>query len=210
MNKKKTYVYIDGFNLYYGVLKNTKYKWLDLQKLSEIILPNDYEVAHVRYFTAHIIGSSNSSATERQMAYINALKKHTPNISVHLGKFKERVFKAKIVNPQDNKRYQLVTRPVEKGSDVKLAVHLVNDAWKDRCDCAFLISNDSDLEEALVIAKKECNKQIAVANPSKNYPTRILSRNADFKVSITIDDLKQAQLPINIPGTNFSKPRKWN
>ena len=27
---KKTIVYIDGYNLYYGLLKGTSYKWLDL------------------------------------------------------------------------------------------------------------------------------------------------------------------------------------
>jgi hypothetical protein len=29
----KTTIYIDGYNLYYGLIKNTKYKWLDLQGL---------------------------------------------------------------------------------------------------------------------------------------------------------------------------------
>ncbi len=34
-------VYVDGFNLYYGALKRTPYKWLDLGKLAEILLPTD-------------------------------------------------------------------------------------------------------------------------------------------------------------------------
>ena len=29
----KTNIYIDGFNLYYGCVKDTPYKWLDLAKL---------------------------------------------------------------------------------------------------------------------------------------------------------------------------------
>ena len=32
-----------------------------------------------------------------------------------------------------------------KGSDVNLAVHLLNDGWLDAYDCAVVISNDSDL-----------------------------------------------------------------
>ena len=28
----RTIVYVDGFNFYYGVLKNTRYKWLDLER----------------------------------------------------------------------------------------------------------------------------------------------------------------------------------
>ena len=33
--KKKTIVYIDGYNLYYGLLKGTAYKWLDLLALRD-------------------------------------------------------------------------------------------------------------------------------------------------------------------------------
>ena len=36
----RTRIYIDGFNLYYGMLKDTPYKWLDLVKFAnEFILP---------------------------------------------------------------------------------------------------------------------------------------------------------------------------
>jgi hypothetical protein len=34
----RTAVYVDGFNLYFGVLKRTPYKWLDLQRLFESVL----------------------------------------------------------------------------------------------------------------------------------------------------------------------------
>ena len=42
-----TYVYIDGFNLYHGALKRTPYKWLDVAKLCQVVLPND-KVASIR------------------------------------------------------------------------------------------------------------------------------------------------------------------
>ena len=31
----RTVVYVDGFNLYYGALKGTSWKWLDLVALSQ-------------------------------------------------------------------------------------------------------------------------------------------------------------------------------
>jgi len=34
-----TNVYVDGFNLYYGCLKGTPYKWLDLGALCQALLP---------------------------------------------------------------------------------------------------------------------------------------------------------------------------
>jgi len=36
-----------------------------------------------------------------------------------------------------------------KGSDVNLAVHLLNDSLLDKYDCAVIVSNDSDLAESL-------------------------------------------------------------
>ena len=36
-----TNVYIDGFNLYYGALKRTHFRWLDLEALCQNLLPND-------------------------------------------------------------------------------------------------------------------------------------------------------------------------
>jgi hypothetical protein len=48
-----TFVYVDGFNLYYGALKRTPYKWLDLSKLSQIMLPSD-RIESIQYFTARV------------------------------------------------------------------------------------------------------------------------------------------------------------
>lgn len=37
-----TIIYIDGYNLFYGCLKHTSFKWLDLHKLfAEQIVPGD-------------------------------------------------------------------------------------------------------------------------------------------------------------------------
>lgn len=47
----KTYVYVDGFNLFYGALRRAPYRWLDLAKLCQLYLPND-DVRKIKYFTA--------------------------------------------------------------------------------------------------------------------------------------------------------------
>jgi len=46
-----TNVYVDAFNLYYGCLKDTPYKWLDLGRLCRLLLPG-YTIKRIRYFTA--------------------------------------------------------------------------------------------------------------------------------------------------------------
>ncbi len=50
-----TNIYVDGFNLYYGALKGTPYKWLDLDMLSRLLVPGR-EIKRIRYFTAPVTG----------------------------------------------------------------------------------------------------------------------------------------------------------
>jgi len=96
-------VYIDGFNLYYGALKNRpEYKWLDLVKLSqktawEFFPQNDCNIDLVRYFTSLVKGRLRN----RQKKYIRALKFLPTNqdkIEIHYGSFRYRPFTAKLVN----------------------------------------------------------------------------------------------------------------
>ena len=59
-----------------------------------------------------------------------------------------------------------VIKMEEKGSDVNLSVHLLNDAWKDRYDCAVLVTNDSDMAEAMRLVKKGFyNKKLGLITP---------------------------------------------
>jgi 6-hydroxy-3-succinoylpyridine 3-monooxygenase len=63
----RTRVYVDGYNLYYGCLKGTPYKWLDLLKLFEqqilpsILIPGTARTSlllptAIKFFTADILG----------------------------------------------------------------------------------------------------------------------------------------------------------
>jgi hypothetical protein len=51
-------VYVDGFNLYYGCLRHTAYKWLDLEALCKRLLPA-YDIRRIRYFTARVSGRTD-------------------------------------------------------------------------------------------------------------------------------------------------------
>ncbi|HEX6957013.1 MAG TPA: NYN domain-containing protein [Ferrovibrio sp.] len=82
----KAWVYIDGFNLYYGCLKNSRYKWLNLKKLAESALPQNFKIRKVKYFTARVSGAVDPQAPARQQVYLNALKT-VPEIEVHFGHF---------------------------------------------------------------------------------------------------------------------------
>jgi hypothetical protein len=53
----KTIIYIDGYNLYYGTLRGTAYKWLDVVQLFEGICHAQNpasQLVQVKFFTAPI------------------------------------------------------------------------------------------------------------------------------------------------------------
>jgi uncharacterized LabA/DUF88 family protein len=102
-----------------------------------------------------------------------------------------------------------VIKTEEKGSDVNIAVHLLNDAWLDHYDCAVIVSNDSDLTESLRLVKEQHKKKIGLITPGKTHPSRELLKYADFTKRIRKGVLGASQLPDPIPGTTIHKPKVW-
>ena len=90
MKKLRTVVYIDGFNLYYRV-KHTAYKWLNLQKLSEIYLNLEkHDIIKIKYFTALVKGTLEDHFNiTRQHIYLRALRTLS-NLEIIFGHFKKR------------------------------------------------------------------------------------------------------------------------
>ena len=166
---QRTYVYIDGFNLYYRGVKNTPYKWLDLKKLCQRILAKNHKIEKIKYFTAIVSGKTDPQKPLRQQTYIRALEKYIPEIVVYYGHFLTHSAWAVLADPLKEKRKVKILKTEEKGSDVNLAVHLLNDAWLDKYDCAVVVSNDSDLAEAIdseESAEEKSWANIAAAVPS--------------------------------------------
>jgi hypothetical protein len=82
----KVNVYIDGFNLYYGALKGTPYKWLDLARLCQALLPSD-TIQEIKYFTARVSARpSKPTSAHDQGLYIRALRT-LPNLTIKYGHF---------------------------------------------------------------------------------------------------------------------------
>ena len=79
-------VYADGFNLYYGALRGTPFKWLNPVRLTGILLPRDWELDRLRYFTARVSGKLDPRAPARQQVYLKALAT-LPEVEVHDGRF---------------------------------------------------------------------------------------------------------------------------
>ena len=151
----RTYAYIDGFNLYYGALKDTAFKWLDLGVLIPLMLGHKHDVACIKYFTAKVkVSETDPRQSERQETYLRALREPRdgiPPVEIHFGHFQRR--STRMPRSPFGTGWVEVIKTEEKGSDVNLAVHLLNDAWLDAYECAVVVSNDSDLAEAMRLAR---------------------------------------------------------
>ena len=97
----------------------------------------------------------------------------------------------------------------EKGSDVNLAAHLLNDAWNGLFDAAAVISNDTDLVTPIRMVTVEQGKPVFIVCPSSGRMAPALSQVASYKRHIRPSMLGAAQFPDPIPGTAISKPAGW-
>ena len=213
----RTTVYVDGFNLYYGCLKGTPYKWLDLKSLFRQLLEEQNQIDAIKYFTAKIKAKpGKATSPQEQQAYLRALEAHIPEIEIILGHFLIHNVRMPAVSPPPITVE--VIKSEEKGSDVNLSVHLLNDAWLDKFDCAVIVTNDSDMAEAMRLVKfHHPNKILGIVTPGrKNEATgqrvrtsKQLKASADFVRTIRPGLLQKSLLPNPIPGTNISKPAEW-
>ena len=214
----RTHIYVDGFNLYYGCLKRTKFKWLDLVELFSVILPTEYDIQKVNYFTAKVLPrNGNPGVCHRQNAYLRALKaQHPDKISIHYGYFSKHHDKLPLAAPPHE--MVEVIKIEEKRSDVSLSTHLLNDAWLDRYDCAVLVSNDNDITEALnLIRQYHPKKQLWLIKPKENQYSgglqRLIKRQKNGEKlirAIHASALKKSQLPDIVSSEKpISKPVSW-
>jgi len=258
MLEMKTCVYIDGFNLYYGALKRTPYKWLNVRSLVEELLPSEHSIEKIRYFTARASGSSDPGVPRRQQIYFNALSS-IRELEIHLGSFLNKniwrpivtlPIQDKVINSPESvilpaghhdvlfddnskvlivgeypvkgsKRRRKVKRPPnnalvaevhameEKGSDVNLASHLINDAWKELYNVAVVISNDTDLVTPIRMVTTERDKTVYLVCPSKYGASKPMVKVATYVRHINNTVLAKAQFPEIIPETTIRKPTEW-
>lgn len=77
----RTYIYIDGFNFYYGALKGTSFKWLDFKAFFTCILKSHHLILSIKYFTALVSATPDDpNKPIRQETFIRAIKTYIPEM----------------------------------------------------------------------------------------------------------------------------------
>jgi len=180
MRLLRTRIYVDGYNLYYGRLKRTPYKWLDIVALFEQkILPTvlyldpldgapctmELDGCAVKYFTATILESlsTNKDSVSSQAVYHNALRRHCAD-RVHfiMGRYSvyeasQHVISADVPKRQPRDCPKLsVWKIEEKQTDVNLALQAYDDALRGDIDQIVMVTNDTDLAPALAMIRARC------------------------------------------------------
>ncbi len=191
----RTCVYVDGFNLYYGALKDSPWKWLDLQAFFESLL-NQQDVRRIKYFTSVVSDQNprNPHARERQQAYLDAVKT-LPKVEIITGRLRN---------------------GKEKMTDVAIAVHMLDDAYRQEFDQLALVSGDADFLPALAMIKKRFrNKDIVVYVPDNDkdaigsfYAMKDIVDHIRF---LPTQGLKHSMLPnpVRSGQRDIAKPEAW-
>jgi len=203
----KTNIYIDGFNFYYGVLKGTPYRWLNVAALCQTLLPGD-QINRIKYFTALVDSRPGDPLKrERQESYFRALRT-IPNLTIVLGRF----LTHEVTMPlsPEGSGYARVLKTEEKGSDVNLATHLLMDGFRNDYELAVVVSNDSDLLLPVQVVVQDLGKKVGLLNPQKR-PSKALLPHATFLKQIRSGALAQCQFPLTLTDSYgaFSKPATW-
>lgn len=142
--KQRVIVYIDGFNFYFGLKHNAKWKkyyWLDIVKLFESFMRPNQELVAVKYFSAK---PDDLDQSLRQNAFFQA-NKENPKFKLILGKYlKKEITCFRCGN--------VIHTHEEKETDVRIATQIVADAYQNNCDLQIVVSADSDMIPAIELA----------------------------------------------------------
>ena len=201
---KRVIAYIDGYNLYYGLLKGTPYKWLDLVSFVKRFLRPDQEIVGIKYFTAPIkTYPHDGGAVDRQKVYLQALSAMSL-ITIVQGFYAKNKTLAPVVEKQCRtcdvvvNGYVPVVKLEEKRSDVNFSVAVMLDAFQDKADSFFLFTGDTDQVGTIDAVRNKLGKRVCVFNPHESFSVN-LKTAASYYQNIPRDLPARCQLPDAIP-----------
>ena len=213
-----TRIYIDGYNLYFGCLKGSYFKWLNLVTLSELLLKRSGEKKSVldelavKFFTAEISqkAASDPHSLNDQRAYHLALHNHcSPKLQIIKGSYTidktkfplvEQDELGKDIEPSLSERVK-IWKMEEKQTDVNIALEAVYDAITDlSIEQVVFITNDIDIAPAL--NKIKFHNSLKVRSPIKiglitprtsnkdpfRQANKSLSKLADWTIKYIFED----------------------
>ena len=197
-------VYVDGFNLYFGILEAgfSNCKWLDICKLANNLLKPHQTLIEIKYFTSRV--SNNPYKQKRQTTYIEALE--SVGIKVYYGHYQSDTTECQ-------KCGNIWPTFHEKMTDVNIATQMMIDAYQDKYDMAMLISGDSDLAPPIkAIHELFRNKRVFVAFPPRrhNASVSLIAKGTMIIGRKKLIDSQFDEEVIKNDGFILKKPKEWS
>lgn len=205
LNKERVIVYIDGFNLYFGLMEAgfSYCRWLNVKALAQNLIKDNQELIEVKYFTARV--SNNPDKQKRQALYLEAL--FEAGVKIYYGQYQ-------LNNIECRRCGNIWPDANEKMTDVNIATHLLVDAYQDKYDMAMLISGDSDLVPPIkAVHENFPTKRVFVAFPPKRHNNTVAAV-AKGSMIVGRKKLVESQLPSSIEkasdGFILKRPTEWD
>lgn len=223
----KTVFYVDGFNLFYGCLKNTDDKWLDLKKLLVDYILHEQDpksqFSHIKYFTAPImskVATRGQQASQAQQTYLRALQFHLKDqIQIIQGYYTlEKGNLPEYQSPLNKRKTIEVWRLEEKQTDVNIALAAYRDASLGRAEQLVFVTNDSDIAPAIKAIREDMGASVKIGvilpirGTSERPDNKQLSEYSDWtRRYIRESELSDSHLPEQVPTRKkpARKPDYW-
>lgn len=167
--------FIDGFNLYHAVDDHgqPRLKWLDVKALIQIFVPTpQFDLIDVYYFSAY--ATWRPAAFKRHREYVKALK--TTGVTDVIGQFKQK-------NRGCHSCGSRWLAHEEKETDVNIAVHMLDGAYRNEYDRAVLVTGDSDLAPPVEMVRRRFpEKTIKILTPiGRNHSRELVAAAGGLK-----------------------------
>jgi len=228
----RTAFFVDGYNVFYGLLADTPYKWLNLPQLLVYIarIENPQSsLASIDYFTSSVkpeLATRGIVSKEAQDTYVRALRAN--NVAVHYGRHQLEPARApRFINKKIGASRQDTTaiwKLEEKETDVHIAISMyrtaarqakVNDA--EGIQQVVLVSGDTDMAPALRAIREDFPQMtVGVVLPYrtgfKRTPPGSLKEHSHWmRRVISAEELQSHQFPDKVPTrkTPAIKPDYW-
>ena len=201
--KQRVIAYVDGSNLYFGMIDAglRHCKWLDVSKLIKGFLHSNQTLISIKFFTSRI--THNPPKEKRQTTYLEALE--SQGVDLIFGSYQAKFMECR----QCGHDWIL---PTEKMTDVNIATHLLMDAHLDAYDTAILISGDSDFVPCIESVNTTfLDKSVVVFFPPGRHNNSV-AEVARANQVIGRQKLIDCQLPFTIEkkdGYVLHKPEGW-
>lgn len=207
MEKQRVIVYVDGFNFYYGLREDKRwrrYYWLDVVAFFERFMKPNQELVSVKYFSAR--PTNDQGKNTRQYAFFQA-NKENPKFQLILGNYLSKSITCRRCG-------NIIHTHEEKETDARIVTQIVADAYEKNCDIAIVVSADSDMIPAIEIVKA-IGQRVFIYFPPNHYSSNLsmLANGSPIQLSRYESRFRQSLLPdvVHLKAQDFDLaiPPKW-